>query len=140
MFGTIRIRTNVPIWEAQMMNQVMMQTTEDFALVETYMLYPIILDLLEHNPAIMHLLHMQKLLVSSSTLQKAKELIMKDIAFMRKSIKLQGVRIVEESRSERGLEITYGCRGSYRHVHLLWSQIRAEVVKKLDYYLGVHIS
>lgn len=118
------------------MNQAILQTDEELMLVTTYMLYPIILDLLERDLKVMNTLQFKMFSVTVNTFRQAQEKIMKDIAAMRKSIRLQGVRIYEERRTEKGVEITFVCRGDHRHVHMPWSHVRAEVVKKLSYYFG----
>jgi len=118
------------------MNQAILHTDEELMLVTTYMLYPLILDLLERDLKVMNILQLRMLPVPVGTFRQAQELIMKDIAALRKSIRLQGVKLYEERRAEKGLEITFVCRGDHRHVHLPWNQVRGEVVRKLGHYFG----
>ena len=118
------------------MNQAILHTDEELILVTTYLLYPLILDLLERDLKVMNILQLRVLPVPASTFRQAQGMIMTDIAAMRKSIRLQGVKLYEERRAEKGLEITFVCRGDRRHVHLPWNQVRGEVVRKLSHYFG----
>jgi hypothetical protein len=112
-------------------------TEDELLLVKEYVLLPIILDVLERDIKLFSVMPFKMSVVYMKSLRSVQDEIFKDMYRLRKELGKHGIKVYEQRRTKLGIEAEYLCKG-YRHTFsMLWSLVKAEVEKKLMFYMHV---
>lgn len=119
------------------MKQVPYRTEEEAGWVKEFLLLPLILDLMEMD---------LRLVLSGSSPFKLPELygavlrglqsrITRELGQIRQKMRQHGIKVYEQHRTRTGLEARYLCRGYQYEFSMLWSFARAEIDRRVTFYL-----
>ncbi|WP_433946288.1 hypothetical protein [Paenibacillus sp. SN-8-1] len=120
------------------MKQVPYRTEEEAGWVKEFLLLPLILDLMEKD----------LMLVSSGSsplklpelymavLRELQSRITRELGQIRQQMRRHGIKVYEQHRTGAGLEARYLCRGYQYEFSMLWSFARAEIDRRVTFYLG----
>ncbi|MNK08741.1 hypothetical protein D3C87_266840 [compost metagenome] len=119
------------------MKQVPYRTEEEAGWVKEFLILPLILDLMERD---------LRLVSSGSTPFKLPELYMavlrglqsritRELSQIRQQMRQHGIKVYEQHRTGTGLEARYLCRGYQYEFSMLWGFARAEIDRRVTFYL-----
>ncbi|WP_195572989.1 hypothetical protein [Paenibacillus sp. 1001270B_150601_E10] len=114
-----------------------LETEEDLHLIKECVLLPILLDALERDLAILGKTPLKMNALYCMLLRHAQDQITMDLARIRKQMRVLGLKIYEERRTELGVEAYYLCRGYHHKCSMLWSLVRAELHTRLSAYFNM---
>ena len=110
-----------------------METEEDVLLVKKHILLVTLLDVLDRDTARLsgalaggivsaHVQHYLRSLQDKVGLELVK---------IRKGMRQRGIKVTETSRTAKGIEARYLCRGYQHQFTMLWSLVKAELIAVL---------
>jgi hypothetical protein len=70
--------------------------------------------------------------------QQAIKEVMEELNAVKREMKLRGIKILVEKRTNLRVEAQYLCRGYPYQFFMLWDFVKAEVQKKLSAYFDTH--
>jgi hypothetical protein len=115
---------------------------DELVLVKKSVLFPIILDVLTYDSKNMQITGV-KIPIVYDTLFKVKQQqaineVTEELNAVKREMKLRGIKILVEKRTNLSVEAQYICRGYPYYFSMLWSFVKAEVQKKLSAYFDTH--
>jgi hypothetical protein len=117
-------------------------TEDELVLVKKTLLFPIILDVLTHDTKHMQITGVKIPIIYNQLLkgkqQQAINDVMEELNAVKREMRLQGLKILAEKRTNLSIEAEYLCRGYPYHFSMLWGFVKAEVQKKLSVYFDTH--
>jgi len=115
-------------------------TPEERALVKDALILPVMLDFLREDISTVRRMGLKLDLIITASLRALEQQMVTEHLRVRAEMRRRGIKLFSAERSEAGVEGRFLCRG-YRHqTQLLWSVIRAEVLKKASRCAGVRLS
>jgi hypothetical protein len=115
-------------------------TPEERALVKDAIILPVMLDFLQEDISTVHRMGLKLDLIIMGSLRAMEQQIITEHLNVSAAMRRRGIKLFSAKRSEAGIEGGFLCRG-YRHkTYLLWSVVRAEVLKKASRYTGVRLT
>ncbi|WP_341278506.1 hypothetical protein [Paenibacillus sp. FSL H8-0537] len=123
-----------PTARVLVMKREPIQREEELVLARRYVLLGIIVRILDHDIRVLHSSEAKLPKLYETMLLGLQDRVLLELAALRKQLRSKGIEMLEEIRSEDGLEAQYICRG-YRHRFiLLWGYIRSESEQLLRTY------
>jgi hypothetical protein len=119
------------------MNNPPLLTKEELQMVKEAVLYPVMLDVIENDINKVRKMNLKLTLLLVISLQKIQKQILKDNRVLKRELKERGIRIYEERRTSLGIEAEYKCRGYHHKLSLLWSVIRADILRMISHYMNI---
>jgi hypothetical protein len=115
---------------------------DELILVKNSLLFPIILDVLSHDTKNMQITGVKIPIIYNLLLkgkqQQAVDDVMAELSAVKREMRLRGIKILGEKRTNLSIEAEYICRGYPYHFSMLWGFVKAEVQKKLSVYFDTH--
>jgi hypothetical protein len=115
---------------------------DELVLVKKSVLFPIILDVLTYDTKNMQITGVKIPIVYNMLFkikqQQAIKEVMEELNVVKREMKLRGIKILVEKRTNLSVEAQYLCRGYPYHFSMLWDFVKAEVQKKLSVYFDTH--
>ncbi|MNC48398.1 hypothetical protein D3C81_358470 [compost metagenome] len=114
------------------------RTDEDSSYVKMYILLPMILTAFERD----------KLVAKKSfktpmpyvvLIESAIKRVEADLKETRRKLRILGIKVYEETRTEISIDARYLCRGYHHEFSMLWSFVKAESSVLMERYLGIDI-
>jgi hypothetical protein len=122
------------------MPQMQIPTEEELKLVKSYIIYPIVLDVLERDMKIMRETKMKMTDIYALKFKSVMNAITHDAYEIRMQLKKHGIKIYEQTRTETKLDAKYLMRGYHFEFSMLWAIVKTEVQLMLCKYLEVDIN
>ncbi|WP_338552058.1 hypothetical protein [Paenibacillus sp. KS-LC4] len=123
-----------PTARVLVMKREPIQREDELVLARRYVLLGIIVRILDHDIRVLHSSEAKLPKLYETMLAGLQDRVLLELAALRKQLRSKGIAMLEEKRSEDGLEAQYICRG-YRHRFiLLWGYIRLESEQLLRTY------
>jgi hypothetical protein len=116
-----------------------MQTTDEPGLVKSYVLLPILLDVLERDIATLTMVGLKLPAVYVACLQSAQDEIIVELTKLRQQMRQKGIKVYEQERTKQALEVRYLCRGYHHHFSMLWTVVKPEIERKLSSFMHVDL-
>lgn len=114
-------------------------TEEEFVLVRSAIMLPLVLGALEHDNKKLKDADLKVPMVYVANNRQLQEYILKDIAQVKKELRNRGIKIFDQGKTPTGYQAKYICRG-YRHESSwLSSFIKSIVVVRLSEMMGFPI-
>lgn len=110
-----------------MLRWIPLANEEELQLIKDYILFTILLDVLERDMRLMHAHRLKMADIYAEGLGRIQDAVSEQMRVIRRHFKKRGIRIYEEKRTSEGVEAKYLCRGYHQRMFLLWSYIRSEV-------------
>jgi hypothetical protein len=114
---------------------------DELILVKKSLLFPIILDVLSYDTKNMQITGVKIPIIYNLLLkgkqQQAVNDLMTELHAVKREMKLRGIKILVEKRTNLSMEADYLCRGYPYHFSMLWGFVKAEVQKKLGVYFDI---
>jgi len=111
---------------------------DELILVKKSLLFPIILDVLSYDTKNMQITGVKIPMIYNLLLkgkqQQAIADIMAELHAVKREMRLRGIKILIEKRTNLSMDAEYLCRGYPYHFSMLWGFVKAEVQKKLSVY------
>lgn len=115
---------------------------DELILVKKSLLFPIILDVLSHDTKNMQITGVKIPIMYNLHLkgkqQQAVNDVMAELSTVKREMRLRGIKILVEKRTNLSIEAEYLCRGYPYHFSMLWGFVKAEVQKMLGVYFDTH--
>ena len=112
---------------------------EDGHLVKAYLLHVVLLDALEQDVRLIGTVPLKMAQLYIRALSSIQDQIMASLTSIRREMKARGIRVYEETRTAKGIEASYLCRGYQRRFAMLWTYVQAESGLVLSRYLGIRL-
>lgn len=116
-----------------------MQTTDEPSLVKSYVLLPILLDVLERDIATLTIVGLKLPAVYVACLQSVQDEIMVELTKLRQQMRQRGIKVYEQKRTKQALEVHYLCRGYHHHFSMLWTVVKPEIERRLSSLMHVDL-
>jgi hypothetical protein len=114
-------------------------TPEDHELVRSQLLLTLALTVFERDKsAITSALKTPGPYVDA--IDRAMDEVSAELKRTRAAMRKRGVKVYEETRSDKDVKVRFLCRGYHDNITMLWSYVGAEVGKLMRKYLGVQRS
>ncbi|MBP1999775.1 hypothetical protein J2Z69_000794 [Paenibacillus shirakamiensis] len=113
-------------------------SSEDITYVKLHLLLPLILSAFARDKKIAESVFKTPapyLALMESAMRKVDA----DLFEIRRKFRELGLKVYEESRTEKGIEAKYLCRGYHHQISLQWSFAAAESTILMEKYLGMDI-
>ena len=117
------------------MSQAPLQTEDDLQLVKAYILLPMLLDVLERDIRALGNVKLKLGAVYIEILRGVQDRVTADVTLLRRQMRARGLKIYDEQRTERHVEVRYLCRGYHHRFSMLWGLVKAELSIRLSEYL-----
>lgn len=115
------------------------QTSEDVRLVKYYLIYPVVLDVLQRNIEQIESGNWKLPDIFITHFKLMQKGINKEFYEIKQEMRSRGIKVFEEKRDQKGISAKYLCRG-YRHeMSLLWMLVKSETRVKLANTFGFDI-
>jgi hypothetical protein len=121
------------------MPQMQIPTEDELKLVKSYLIYPIVLDVLERDMKIMLETKMKMADIYTLKFKSVMNAITKDAYEIRQQLRKRGIKVYEQNRTETKLDAKYLMRGYHFEFSMLWTLVKTEVQLMLCKYLEVDI-
>ncbi|MBT2759945.1 hypothetical protein [Paenibacillus sp. ISL-20] len=115
------------------------QTNEDIRLVKYYLIYPVILDVLQRNIEQIKSGNWKLPDVFTTHLKLIQKKVNKEYFELRQEMRSRGIKVFEEKRDQKGISAKYLCRGYRYEMSLLWMLVKSETRIKLANMFGFDI-
>ena len=115
-------------------------TDEDLKLVRISMIYPLVLDVLERDIKIIKESKLKYPVIYMMKLKDIQNKISLDAYEIRVKMRNNGIKIFEEKRTVKSLDVGYVCRGYRQPMSILWEKVNTEVQLLLCKYLEIDIA
>lgn len=112
------------------------QTPFDLQYVKMYLLLPLVLSAFERDKKIIE----QNIKTPGpyiNFIDSAMDRVTLDLKEVRRKFRLLGIKVYEETRTDKGIDARYLCRGYHHDYKMLWSRIAAECSVLMEKYLGM---
>jgi len=118
-----------------------MMSNEDYSLIKSFLIIPVVLSVFERDSQIIGKFAMLKtpdpyVDVIQSGMQRATTVL----AEVRRELRNHGIKVYEVVRTAKGIEAKYQCRGYHSEFSMLWSLVQADVSVRMRAYMGLDIS
>jgi hypothetical protein len=117
------------------MSRVPLQTESDLQLIKAHILLPMLLDVLERDIRVLEDAKLKLGAVYIGILRGVQDRIIADAAQVRRQMRARGLKVYDEQRTERHVEVRYLCRGYHYRFSLMWGLVKAELGSRLREYL-----
>ncbi|MCR8641419.1 hypothetical protein NV379_02005 [Paenibacillus sp. N1-5-1-14] len=117
-----------------------LETKDDIRLVKDFMMLPIVMDVLEADIDSMHKSNLKMPKIYTKALKAAQNKILVDVSDVKKLLRVNGIKIYDQRRTNLGLEADYMCRGYHHKTSLLWSIVKSDVQERLCKYMSIDIT
>lgn len=117
----------------------MKQTPEELKLIKLYLELPVVADVIESDKkkiANSNIIMKEELLKHFNQIQ---DNIIKETYITKQELKLEGIRIIEETKTDSHIEALYRFNGYQHKITLLWSKARADVMLILAEQMNVKV-
>lgn len=122
------------------MKPVPCQTAEEADFVKEYLLFPLMLDVLERDRNAMSEARLKMPEIYDALIGLLQDAVTLDLARVRQEMRRRGMKVYEERRTELGIEARYLCRGYHHDFSMLWSRVKAEIVEHFCHYLKIDVT
>jgi hypothetical protein len=112
------------------------QTDEELESVRHYVLLGIVVRILDHDIRVVGSSKMKLPRFHESMLRGVQDRVLLELAAVRKSFRISGIKVYEELREADGLTASYVCRGYHHKFTMQWSFVRAEAERLLKSHIG----
>jgi hypothetical protein len=117
-------------------------TEAELVMVKKSLLFPVILDVLTYDSKHMEITGVKIPIIYNLLLKGKQQQAINDITqelnALKREMRLCGIKILLEKRTNLSIEVEYLCRGYPYHFSMLWGFVKAEVQKKLSVYFDTH--
>ncbi|QGQ96142.1 hypothetical protein EHS13_15290 [Paenibacillus psychroresistens] len=117
-------------------------TEAELVMVKKSLLFPVILDVLTYDSKHMEITGVKIPIIYNLLLKGKQQQAINDITqelnAVKREMRLCGIKILQEKRTNLSIEAEYLCRGYPYHFSMLWGFVKAEVQKKLSVYFDTH--
>jgi hypothetical protein len=117
-------------------------TEDELLMVKKSLLFPVILDVLTYDSKHMEITGVKIPIIYNLLLQGKQQQAIKDITqelnALKRKMRLCGIKILVEKRTNLSIEAEYLCRGYPYHFLMLWGVVKTEVQQKLSVYFDTH--
>jgi len=117
-----------------------MQTTDEPDLVKSYVLLPILMDVLERDIATLAIVSLKLPIVYITCLQRAQNAILAELTTLRGQLRNKGIKVYQQERTKQALEVRYLCRGYHHQFTMLWTVVKPEIERKLSEFMQVDLT
>jgi len=104
------------------------------------MIYPLVLDVLERDIKIIKESKLKYPVIYMMKLKDIQNKISLDAYEIRVKMRNNGIKIFEEKRTVKSLDVGYVCRGYRQPMSILWEKVNTEVQLLLCKYLEIDIA
>jgi hypothetical protein len=115
-------------------------SNEDLSIVKAFLIYPVVLDVLERDMKIMAETEMKMAELYRMKLKSVQIEMMKDQYEIRNQLRIRGIKVYEQTRSNTSLDGKYVHRGYHHTFSMLWSKVKTEVTLALCKHLEIDIA
>lgn len=120
------------------MKRVPLPTGDELMLVKDFILLPILLDVLERDIKLLAVTPLKMPAIYIKSFRNVQDRIIEDLHDVRKKLRKCGFKVYDPQRTETSIEAEYVCRGYCYRFAMLWGLVKAEVEKKLSFYMHVN--
>ncbi|MCR8843062.1 hypothetical protein NQ117_05170 [Paenibacillus sp. SC116] len=113
-------------------------TEEELALVKSYVLLPMVLTVLDRDAKLIAnagLLRSPEPYVDAIT--NAMNRVSEDLRDVRRQFRSRGIKVFEEVREVKSVNVRYLCRGYEHSMTLLWELVGKDVKERIREYFGL---
>lgn len=121
------------------MAQMQIPTEEELKLVKSYIIYPLVLDVLERDMKIMKETKMKMADIYALKFKSVMNAITKESYEIRQQLRKRGIKVYEQKKTETKYEAKYLMRGYHFDFSILFTLAKTEVQLMLCKYLEVDI-
>lgn len=118
----------------------MRQTNEELKMVKEYIELPYLLDVIEVDKKKIHNSDMMIKNVLVRYLSSLQEQANRTIYDLKQILKKREIKIIEQTKHDDRLIVTYSCRGYQHNMTLLWSKVKVDVLLLLGDYMKLDIT
>lgn len=104
-------------------------------LVRNYVLFPLVLTVLERDKKVLGESSLKTKEPYLTLLEEAIKKVELDIVHNKKSLRIHGVKVFEQNRTDLGISIKFLYKGYHHVFNPSWDVLRTEVKKTMLYYL-----
>lgn len=123
------------------MTPIPLESEKELAMVKTFVLLPIILDVLQRDMDRMQRETQLKMIkVYVRLLKQIQDQALRELQDLRRAFRQRGIKVYRQRRTAYGLEADYLCRGYHYHLALLWGQVKAELEVRLSEYMRIQLA
>lgn len=108
-------------------------------LVKDYTLLPLLLDVLEKDREVLCRSNVKTFEVTSVMIDHLQQAALADLTSARRNMRESGLKVYENRKTKRGIEVEFLCRGYHHKLSMLWGLIEAEIEQRSYNYLGLRI-
>jgi hypothetical protein len=119
------------------MTQPPLLTKEELEMVKEAVLFPVMLDEIQNDIEKIKRINLKLDLLFVVSLQNIQKRIFKDNRALKTMLRERGIRIYDERLTSLGIEAEYKCRGYHHQLSLLWSVVKAEILRKASHYMNI---
>jgi hypothetical protein len=119
------------------MTQPPLLTKEELEMVKEAVLFPVMLDEIQNDIEKIKKINLKLDLLLVVSLQNIQKRIFKDNRALKTMLRERGIRIYDERLTSLGIEAEYKCRGYHHQLSLLWSVVKAEILRKASHYMNI---
>lgn len=120
----------------QTVSRAPVQTDEELESVKRYVLLGIVVRILDHDIRVVGSSKLKLPRFHETMLRGIQDRVLLELAAIRKSFRISGIKVHQELREADGLTVVYVCRGYHHRFSLLWGFVRAEAEQLLKSYTG----
>ena len=102
-------------------------TEEEAALIRQSLILPIVLDVLEHDVGVLQRSSAKMNAIYVRYLYALQDQVSLSLFQLRRRMKLQEIKVVDQRRGKEGLKVSVLCRGYEHNSTLLWPVVRSEI-------------
>ncbi|TCZ79394.1 hypothetical protein E0485_05905 [Paenibacillus albiflavus] len=117
-----------------------MQTVDEPSLVKSYVLLPLLMDVLERDMATLAIVNLKLPLVYITCLQSAQDAIMAELATLKGQLRNKGIKVYQQERTKQALDVRYLCRGYHHQFTMLWTVVKPEIERMLSEFMQVDLT
>lgn len=107
-------------------------TEEETVLIRQALILPIVLDVLEHDIRVLRSSSAKMNAIYVRYLHALQDQVSLSLFQLRRRMKHQEIKVVDQRRGKEGLEAQILCRGYAHNTLLLWPVVRSEIELVLD--------
>lgn len=114
-----------------------MQTDEELNWIKDYVLYSVVMDVLERDIAALKETKLKMSEVYIRALRKAQNIATKQHSLVRQELKKRGIKVYDVQRVKEQFESSYLVRGYHASMNMLWGTVKVEVSERIYKYMDI---
>lgn len=114
-------------------------TEDELLLVKEAILFPYILSTLEHDIKLINESELKMKELYVTLFRKAQDNVSAALSLIRKNMRNNGIKLIEEKREKDRATTSYLCRGYQHEYVMVFSHIKTEVAARLEKHLQINM-